>query len=129
MPYMASILFGVGVLAIETVVFKLYQRERFTWPRAMVLIVVANVASFIVGLLISGIMPSGIERNGRTSPRYIMLVHIAFLWAFLLSWAVELAVIKMMSKGTQPQRLIACVGTMNATSYAVLWIFCTLLWG
>lgn len=132
--YIANIFFplsAVLALAAEFAVFLYSQRGIISKPRLLGAVVVVNLFSWVVGLLLSLVVPSGLvpklvgdaehPMHIITEGTYWTPVAIAgFFWACLVSFGLEYGALRWLGRKPPFQRLGLCVGVANVVSYCMI---------
>ena len=139
-PYMPAFLFPpvvLAVLSIEAAVFRRLNRTH-AWGGIVGTVLFINGVSGIVGFMLAGILPSGLEpvvlgkgANRFTTlqpgPRFGTYAVLGTLLAFLLSILFEWGLLRVSRWGMQFDRPFATVALANVASYATL-ILAGLVW-
>lgn len=128
-PYFVTAMFpllALSVLVTESLV--VYWRERNAgFGNAVLWVVLANVASWIVGVaLTSTLFPSGLASNG-PGPAFETLMWIAIPVALVLSILIEAFVLKMLAKRIITRSPWVTMAIANLCSYAI--VTGAFLWG
>jgi branched-subunit amino acid ABC-type transport system permease component len=140
-PYFLHLLFPIaGIAAILAEVFVFRRRyQTFTIFGALSPVLVANVISWIFGIVLSLILPSGlvpkIVKSGdqevsilSRGPDFGVLVAAAFGVAFVLSIVIEYPVWKFLTRKDPLPNLLRTTCIAHVASYSVL-ILITLIGG
>ncbi|MFO1522459.1 MAG: hypothetical protein U1G05_10540 [Kiritimatiellia bacterium] len=140
-PYMPAFLFPpvvLAVLLIEAAVFRRLNRTH-AWGGIVGTVLYINGVSGIVGFMLAGMLPSGLEpvilgeganqfTTFRPGPRFETYAVLGILLAFLLSILFEWGLLRVSKWGRQFDRPFATVALANVASYATL-ILAGLVWG
>jgi hypothetical protein len=132
--YVATIFFplsGVLALAAEFAVFAHFQCGVMSRFRILGLVVGVNLVSWLVGLVLSFFLPSGLvpkladagdRRNYITTqgPHWGTLAILSFFWACLLSFGLEYAALRLLRRLLRLRNVALCVGLANVASYCVI---------
>ena len=124
-PYVAgffSPLAWIAALSSELVVAKGVNRQ-LTLDQPIPVIALANVASWVIGLGASLLLPSGFEYSQgypRPSAHWALLVILAFVVAYVLSVLVEWVVCRRLARDLGRQRWLLTSWLMNSASYVIL---------
>jgi hypothetical protein len=133
-PYVAWCFFPIAALLsmlAEVLVFR-FATQQLTWLRAMAGTAQANLASWIFGLLLSLVLPSGLvprfirqpdghsfQTNG-PGPRFSLYMVMGFVVAYLLSILIEVRMWRRFTRNDPiPQCLRVCIWA-NTASYLIL---------
>jgi hypothetical protein len=127
-PYFSELFFPIAALcaiASEVAVYRFHNRKmplfRISWR-----VVYANLVSWLVGVLIGGVLPSGLVSDPRhhiltTGPMWTLMALCGFLVACLLSIGIEYAALRPFQKRGFPlDALGKCAVQSNVVSYLVL---------
>jgi hypothetical protein len=125
----------IGFVA-EFATFHFYQRRCHSWSRSFVLVALANLVSFLVGLIGLGIITAALPDRAFLVPQplgyppwqHYYLIPLQFLAAYFLSVAIEFFIYRGMSHHHAVHRLAAGTFMSNLASYAVIFVGYTLLW-
>ncbi len=98
--------------------------------RLLAVVIGVNLFSWLVGVLFSLILPSGLvpELVDAPAPAYILtqgphwnaIAIVSFFEAYLLNFGLEYGGLRFMCKCIPFQRLGLCVGVANVASYCVI---------
>lgn len=129
-PHVGSIFFPPAILAALFVEALIYSRFRATPNgRVVVPMLLANLASWVVGAAIAFLLPSGLVpqavNNGAATivtsgPDFEMFMYLSFPVACVISVVVEYLVLRPMKKRMQIERIGPAVIVANIASYCVL---------
>ncbi len=139
--YLATLFFPVAAalaLATEYGVYLHFQRKILSlWPLFCVVFIV-NIFSWLAGILLSFVLPSFLvptlvgEGTSRGTallpgPHWEAVAILSFIWACLLSIALEYFALWLFRKTLRFRRLGLCVTIANTASYAAIgitaWVF------
>ena len=118
---------GLLALASEVVVFRLRERGARLGP-TIIWVVVANLASWIVGFAAVCFLPSGLIQSplpsGRTilqpGPRFDTYAYVGFFVDYLFSCVIEFSVLYPVRIRVGFSRLLSTVVLANVVSYVIL---------
>lgn len=118
MPYMMIIMFCFIVLPIETLTLYFAQRPILKAAPALGLVALANVISWIGGIVITSLVPvpRGFMMH-ESRPEYFQGIVIGFVLAFFLSWLIEHRVLRFFSSRYNFKHLSRTMFMANFTSY------------
>ncbi|MDD5260441.1 MAG: hypothetical protein PHD76_01195 [Methylacidiphilales bacterium] len=133
-PYFADFFFPMAAglaIASEILVFKFRYKSLLSWFRACWFAILANIVSWIFGLILSLILPSGlvpkVERAGdhpisiiTQGPNFTILMICGFILAYLLSICIEYAVWRRLLKSSPLPSLFTTCIIANTVSYCLL---------
>jgi len=134
-PFVVPILVPPSVffaLASEVAVYQLLNRE-LGLNRSLLLVMVANIVSWCVGIGIAGLIPTSLFPSGLTTQSppgvtvtgsdFDKLVLIAYLAAYILSILIEYAVLRLAIKHKFPiKKPLLTALIANTVSYILLLI-------
>jgi hypothetical protein len=128
-PYVVQLLRPIAAVAGLTAEFLFY----FWWNgkphpgRLATLVIVANVASSVTGVVIASFLPTGYNPAFRSTGRgpwhdasWNNLAIIAWVFAFVISVLIEWPIVVAFRRFVVVPRAFAAVVFANATSYLVL---------
>ena len=118
-PYVMVVMFCFIVLPVEVTIFYGMQRPAVGFWAACGLILGANIASWIGGVVIMRCIPVPAEFMTHESlPAYFGGMVMGYVGAFFLSWWIEYWFIGRFAKRYAFRRLARTVGFANFASYA-----------
>jgi membrane protein YqaA with SNARE-associated domain len=128
-PYITAVLFPYALVAIpvaEAFVYKMYWRQLSIWVVAL-LAICANATSSLIGWFIAYILPSGLVVDPRnhmlsSGPHFGLYALLGFVVAYLLSIAIEGAVLRGASHWVSLNKAFKVSFAANTVSYALLGI-------
>ncbi|MBI4955546.1 MAG: hypothetical protein HY908_26235 [Myxococcales bacterium] len=126
----AAPLSWLGALCIEWTTLWFFNRRR-NLDDLLRVVLVANLASFIVGFLVSGLLPTGLDVSSgepRVGRDWHRLVVASFAVAYAVSILVELAVVRLVRKRWPVSRPATCAVLANTFSYSLLGIIALFTW-
>ena len=128
-PYVAQIfspLAALAALATEIFFYRWWSKEARI-GRLAVVVVVANVASSVVGMIIAAYLPTGYNpafprgsQGPWHAPEWIQLATIAWVLAFLVSIVIEWPVLVLFRRFVRIPRALLASTFANAASYVAL---------
>jgi hypothetical protein len=132
--YIACLFFPVAALlalATEFAVFVAFQRGLSSRFRLLVVVVGVNLLSWIVGLMFSCFLPTGLVPQLVSAgdhdfailtqgPTWEKMAIASFFWACLLSFGIEYALLRIIGNRLRFRRLALCTGLANIASYCVI---------
>jgi hypothetical protein len=122
---------AVLALTAEFAVFVYFQRGVMSKPRLLFVVVGVNLFSWLVGIVLSGFLPSGLvprlvgegEHQGyvvAAGPHWDAIAILSFFWACMLSFVLEYSALRLLRKQLPLQKLALCVAVANIASYCVI---------
>jgi hypothetical protein len=93
-PYVTEIFFPIALvsaLAVEAVTYKLIDKS-LTIPSILVLVAIVNTLSWVIGIIITNQLPSGLIVSGdilTTGPNFSFYATLGFIVAYILSVIIE----------------------------------------
>ncbi len=127
MPYVMVIMFCFIVLPLETLVLHFTQRPILGVAPCIGLVALANVISWIGGIILTSLIPVPREfMMHESKPEYFYGMVIGFIAAFFLSWLIEHRIIRLFSRRYQFQHLSRSMLIANFISY--LAVFAAMMW-
>ena len=125
---------AVLALLTEFAVFCWFYRRVVSPPKLFGLVLAANLCSWVLGLFLSFVLPSGLvpitlgppEHQFQSighGPHWLALSAVGFVWAAFLSFALEYAFFRFITRRFPRQHLVAAVAAANFASYCEL-AFC-----
>jgi hypothetical protein len=131
--YVASVFFPIAAVLALTTEFAVYcwfQRGVLSSWRLLGVVIVVNLFSWIVGIALSLLLPSGLVPKlvDAGEPVYILtqgshwstIAVASFVWACFLSFGLEYGGLWVLRTRLPFQRLALCAGVANAASYCVI---------
>ena len=127
--YLASIflpLAGLTMLVAECAVYKRFSAQSLRW--IVLATIVANVGSWIAGVVLTEMLPSGYvsqltesgDRILARGPNWSLYVYLSYPLACLLSIVLELGLFYPLRKRLRIRRPVAAVTLANIASYTLL---------
>ena len=125
---------AVIALLTEFAIFWRFYRHLISAGKLFGLVLAANLFSWIVGILSSFVLPSGLipvmfgppehqfQSIGR-GPHWLALSAFGFVWAAILSFALEYGFFRFITRRFPRQHLVTVVAAANFASYCEL-AFC-----
>ncbi len=133
-PYVSVLFLPLAlaaVLVIETALYK-YLDKSLSIPVAILLVIVANTISWFVGMAIALVLPDGLAVNEKgmlvTGHDFSLYAKLAFGVAYILSVAIEAAVLKVISMKIALVSPVKISLLSNTASYFVLSVTVWVLW-
>jgi len=125
-PYISIAMFplaGAAILLSESVVYKVACRQ-LSIPTVLLLVVVANVVSSIIGIGVAFFLPDGLV-YGTTGvvvggPNFSLYFNLSFVLAYLISILIEGAILKFASSWFAISRPFLVSIAANTVSYLFL---------
>jgi hypothetical protein len=90
----------IPVIIIESLV--LQKRLRLRWTRAWGATTVANIASMLIGFVVSMFLPAPIGPGWGPNPDLYVFIMVLFVPFFFVSWGIEFQVAKLILKPKRP---------------------------
>ena len=123
-------------LGSEFIVYYLRHRRELESRKLAGLVVLSNIISFIIGLLISSRLPSGLvteksitnHSHLHMGPNFGILMLVAFPVAFFLSWLIEYLCIRPNVDQKSRRKIFLSCFYANLTSYALLFFLAYYVW-
>jgi len=128
-PYVAQIFFPFAAVAALTaeVLFYRWWSKNMHLGRLIVVVLVANVVSSVIGMIVASFLPTGYNPAFRAgqhvpwhAPEWFDYATLAWLVAFIISVLVEWPVVMLLRRVVAIQRTFIAVLFANAASYLVL---------
>jgi hypothetical protein len=118
-------------LAAEFAIFAYFQRGVLPKWRLLGVVVGVNLFSWLVGVILSLFLPSGLVPKLVSvgdhdvevltqGPHWRTIALVGFFWACLLSFGLEYGALRVFGKRLPLQRLALCVDVANVASYCVI---------
>lgn len=132
-PYVSAMLFpfaGISAIAVEIGVFRVMNRKT-SWWNITKLVIFVNLFSSVIGFLIAGVLPSGLEDTMvsvgdyqysriKEGPMFTTYCIFGFIVAFILSIMIEYPIAKICRNAVIIDNHFATVGFANLASYLTL---------
>ena len=143
-PYVSALLFpvaGISLVITEILILKITNRS-LSWGKIISLVLIMNVASTIIGFIITGLLPSGLEPKlfgegehqvaiQQPGENFNTFMIMGFFVAYVLSIFSEYVIAKLIKKIelNKPFQNIALANTGSyIVLFAVAYIWANYIW-